>query len=130
MSSFFKPGENAWGEVRKETNVDVQTIDAFCNTVGIKKIDILKSDTQGYELEVFRGAAQMMEQNRIGLIYSEVMFTNMYEDMPSFDQLYLYLTSRNFSLVSFYQFNFLHGIASWTDALFVNRYYQLGNNKG
>jgi hypothetical protein len=72
----------------------------------------------------------MMEQNRIGLIYSEVMFTNMYEDMPSFDQLYLYLTSRNFSLVSFYQFHFLHGIASWTDALFVNRYYQFGNNKG
>lgn len=126
MSSLLKPGEFAWGEVETETIVEVQTVDSICALANVERIDILKSDTQGYELEVFKGAARMMAENRIGLIFAEVMFREIYEGMPSFDQLYGYLTARNFALVSFYQFHFQRGMVSWTDALFINEQYDFG----
>lgn len=120
MSSFLKPGESAWGKVESEISVDVKTVDSVCEEVGIDKIDILKCDTQGYEMEVFRGASQMLQENRISLLYFEVTFSNMYEGAPGFDQLFQYLTQHNFSLVSMYDFHYQNGLASWTDVLFVN----------
>ena len=39
----------------------VKTIDGFCENNNIPYIDILKSDTEGFELEVLRGAARMLD---------------------------------------------------------------------
>jgi len=121
MSSFLHLSEFGWGNLTKETLVDVKTVDDFCNDEKIEKIDILKSDTQGFDLEVFKGAEQSIHANRIGLIYFEVIFSDMYKDLPSFAQTYDFLTSHDFLLVSFYQFHYQRQLASWTDALFVHK---------
>jgi len=55
MSSLLPPGPTAWSEVRRETPVRVETVDAYCAERGIPSIDLLKIDTQGYDLEVLRG---------------------------------------------------------------------------
>lgn len=47
MSSFLPLGDFGWGEITKETTVDVNTVDAFCAREGIKTIDILKSEPRG-----------------------------------------------------------------------------------
>jgi FkbM family methyltransferase len=44
------------GAVVAETPVTVTTLDEYCAANGIERIDLLKNDTQGYELEVLRGA--------------------------------------------------------------------------
>ncbi|MFN2542396.1 MAG: FkbM family methyltransferase, partial [Chthoniobacterales bacterium] len=85
--------------------------------------DILKSDTQGYELEVFKGAEEVIRENRIGLIYFEFIFAEMYRDLPPFDQVYRYLVERDFLLVGIYNFHRQNDLASWADILFVNREY-------
>ncbi len=53
--------------------VDIQltTVDQFCDENDIKHITFLKIDTEGYELEVLRGASRMLEENRVGAIQFE-----------------------------------------------------------
>jgi hypothetical protein len=116
-------GKFGWGTITKETLVEVKTIDQFCRDEGIERIDILKSDTQGYDLEVFKGAERTIRENRIGLIYFEIIFCDMYKNLPSFSEVYDFLTGRDFLLVSFYQFHYQEQLASWTDALFVHKSY-------
>jgi FkbM family methyltransferase len=121
MSSFLPPDEAAWGTVVKTTEVPVVTLDGFAMEHDIPYIHVLKSDTQGYDLEVFKGAEELMSQNRIGLIYFEIILSRMYENLPSFQETMGYLLDRNFILVSFYESNFQNDVTSWTDALLINR---------
>jgi hypothetical protein len=74
-------------------------------------------------LEVFKGAERTIRENRIGLIYFEIIFCDMYKNLPSFSEVYDFLTGRDFLLVSFYQFHYQEQLASWTDALFVHKSY-------
>ena len=97
----------------------VTTIDDYCTTRGIDRIDILKSDTQGFDLDVIKGARRMIERRAIGLIFMEITFSDMYKGSPRFDEIYAYLADRRFALVSFYDFYYQHGRAGWTDALFI-----------
>ncbi|MEG4343148.1 FkbM family methyltransferase [Microcoleus sp. A003_D6] len=123
MSSFLPLSEFGWGKITKETSVEVRTIDQFCHDEQIEHIDILKSDTQGFELEVFKGAEGTIRANKIGLIYFEIIFSDMYKNLPSFAKVYEYLTLHDFLLVSFYEFHYQMQLASWTDALFVHKSY-------
>lgn len=83
MSSFLPLSEFGWGEVKKETLVEVKTIDQFCHDENIEYIDILKSDTQGFDFEVFKGAERTINAQKIGLIYFEIIFSDMYKNLPS-----------------------------------------------
>lgn len=120
MSSFLPLGESGWGEVINETSVLVDTVDAFCAENEIQRIDILKSDTQGYDLEVLKGAQDMMASKRISLIYFEVIFSDMYRGIGSFSEAYELLVRNGFRLVSFYDLWYQGRLASATDALFVH----------
>ncbi len=121
MSSFLAPGADAWGAVARTTEVEVVTLDDFCEQRGIDSIDVLKCDTQGYELEVLKGARRLMEQRRIRLVFTEVNFADMYRGQAPFDELFRFLTDRHFALVAFYRFSFPQRLAGWTDALFIER---------
>jgi FkbM family methyltransferase len=123
MSSFLELSSAGWGEVKKRAVVDVITVDRFLVDQSIGSIDILKSDTQGYELEVFKGAEETMRSNRIGLVYFEFIFSDMYRNLPRFDEVFRYLTDRGFLLVSIYDIHHQKHLADWADVLFVNREY-------
>ena len=120
MSSFLAPGEGCWGRIEKTTDVEVVTLDSFAGEQGIAFIHVLKSDTQGYDFEVFRGAEHLMNEGRIGLIYFEFIFSKMYQNLPTFHEVFRFLSDHNFSLVSFYEPHFQQDLLSWTDVLFVN----------
>jgi FkbM family methyltransferase len=120
MNSLLEPGADSWGVTRKTQKVAVQTLDDYCARKRLTHIDILKSDTQGFDLEVVKGASQLLTQNRVHLIYMEIIFSDMYKGLPSLDEIYRFMTDHGFRLVSFYQFFFQHDCAAWTDALFVN----------
>ena len=51
--------------------VSCTTIDNFCAEKGIRTIDVLKIDTEGYELEVLKGARLMLKRGAIRYIYFE-----------------------------------------------------------
>ena len=49
----------------------IRTLDAVCRELGIEKIDFLKIDVEGHEIEVLRGATGMLAKRGISLIQFE-----------------------------------------------------------
>jgi FkbM family methyltransferase len=47
------------GEDSKE-QIELTTIDKFCEAHAIKRIDMVKTDTEGYDLQVLRGVEEML----------------------------------------------------------------------
>jgi FkbM family methyltransferase len=120
MNSFLRGGQESWVQTINETAVDVHTVDDFCAEEQIATIDVLKSDTQGYDLEVLKGCERTMRDGRIKLLYLEMNFAKIYQDQGSPGRQYDFLTSHGFRLFSFYQIFRYNGLAAWTDALFVH----------
>jgi FkbM family methyltransferase len=123
MSSFLELSKTGWGKIEKQSEVEVDTVDHFLATQQIESVDILKSDTQGFDFEVIKGAEHTMRRNGIGLLYFEFIFSEMYKGLPRFDEVFRHLTDRNFLLVSIYDITHQNDLASWTDALFINKEY-------
>jgi FkbM family methyltransferase len=121
MSSLLEPSAGCWGEVRNRQEVEGVTIDGYASARGIDRIDVLKTDTQGYDLQVLRGAEGLFARQAVGLVYLEVIFSDMYEGIPRFDEIYGHLADRGMALVAMYNFYFRNDRAAWVDALFVNR---------
>ncbi len=121
MSSFLAPAPSTWGQIVGTIDVEVVSLDWFAKDQGIDFIHVLKSDTQGFELEVLKGADQLMNEGRIGMIYLELILSQMYEGQPSLHEIFQYLATKNFALVAFYDPHFQQELLSWTDALFISR---------
>jgi FkbM family methyltransferase len=51
--------------------VSVRTIDDFCAEQAIAEIDLLKIDTEGYDLQVLEGARSLLTRGRVRFVYSE-----------------------------------------------------------
>ena len=104
-----------------ETLVQVISLDAFCAQQGIAKIDLLKIDTQGYELEVLGGARRLLSSGGISLIYVEVCFVRYYEGQPLFPEIYQFLYDHDYRFVGLYESGFLtHCYHVGGNALFVH----------
>jgi FkbM family methyltransferase len=120
MSSFLEPGKACWGEIKRRVQVRVTTIDRYCDERKIESIDILKSDTQGFDLEVIRGAYRLLAEHRIHLIYMEIIFSEMYRGLPRVDEILRFLADCGFVLVALYNLHYQDGRLGWADALFVD----------
>jgi len=105
--------------------VDVVTIDEFCKENGISYINLLKTDTEGYELHVLKGASDLMKQNKVQFVYVEVFFNENYVGQSSFGDIYNFLLENRFELVRFYEVLYTDdGLASKSDALFINKNFK------
>ena len=121
MNSFLEMGCNGSGSVVGQSVVSVLTIDTFCSEQQINYIDILKIDAQGFDFEVIKGAKQMILDGKIRQIYFEIIFSDMYKNVPRFSEIYDFLLDHGFVLVSLYDFHYQKGVAGWTDGLFIHR---------
>ena len=85
-SSFLK---STVDNLSNQTQIDVQviTIDEYVNKNNIKRINLLKIDTQGYEDEVLKGAQETLKLNKIDIIETELILGNMYEKTLSFNEI-------------------------------------------
>ncbi len=61
----------------EKVTIQITTLDAFCSENKIEKIDLLKIDTEGFELEAIEGAAQLLAENRIEMIQFEFNEVNI-----------------------------------------------------
>ena len=65
--------------------VQVRTIDQFCATEGIDRIDFLKIDVEGHELSVLRGAQRMLTSGAVATIQFEFGPANIYSRTYFYD---------------------------------------------
>lgn len=112
MAKSFQPVGTA--------EVTVETLDAFCHDHGFTSIDVLKVDTQGYDLEVLKGAARLLAEHRIKAVLLEVNFVPMYERQASFPELHGLLSASGYRLVDFYNQLRSDGVTAWCDACYVS----------
>jgi len=125
LNSFLK---RAYGtaKILETYLVDVITIDEFCKKENISCINFLKTDTEGFELNVLKGASSMMEKNKIQFVYVEIFFNENYVGQSSFGDIYNFLLENSFELVRFYDVLYTDdGVASKTDALFINKNFRV-----
>ena len=112
MSSFLEPGQDCWGSVKQRLSCKLDTIDEYCERAGVQHIDVLKCDTQGFELEVLRGASRMLKEKRIRLVYLEIIVSSMYEGLPRISDVFKFLFDHNLRIVSFYDMYYQNGLLS------------------
>lgn len=53
------------------TTVSALTLDSFCVSAGVNRVDVLKIDTEGHDLEVLQGAHRLLCERRIRFVYFE-----------------------------------------------------------
>jgi len=70
LNSLVKESQNL--ESGKLESIQVTTGDQFCRSQSIEYIDILKIDTEGFELEVLQGFEELLAQDKIKTLYCEV----------------------------------------------------------
>lgn len=120
MTSFLAPSTAAGGTVIEERPVPMVSLDSYCDREQIETIDFLKIDTQGYDLQVLKGAQKLLAEKRVRIVQLELIFVDMYVDAASFDGIYRFLVDHGFRLFALYDLHFAAGAASWADAIFVN----------
>lgn len=58
----------------EDTPIRIETVDRMCSKLGLQGIDILKTDTEGYDVDVMRGAEGQLRQGAISAVVSEATF--------------------------------------------------------
>ena len=98
----------------QKEEVNMTTLDLFYEQENIPELDfnLINIDVQGYELEVFKGSAQVLE--KIDYIIAEVNRAELYENCASVIEIDDYLSTYGFKRV---ETNW-EGV-TWGDALYV-----------
>ena len=65
-------GDTAASPTVEKIDVEVETVDRYCSTHGIDRIDFLKIDVEGFEDDVLDGATSMLKDHRIGFVLFEL----------------------------------------------------------
>lgn len=126
-----------WGEDLLDTvetiQVDSTSIDDFIEKKGIAQIDILKIDTQGTEYHVIDGAKKAIQQDKIKLIFLEIITLPTYQNQKYLDEMLSFLRANGFNLYNFYNFSYTqYGVLRQMDAIFLSNKFQFkpSHNKG
>jgi len=90
----------------KEEEIHINTIDDFCHSNQISRIDLLKIDTEGFELEVLKGADAMLGKNAVSFIFCETGFQKQNKRNTYFPQLTEYLAPKGYYFFGLYQMDY------------------------
>ncbi|WZO96173.1 FkbM family methyltransferase [Isosphaeraceae bacterium EP7] len=106
----------------KET-IQIRKVDDFCAAEGITSIDLLKTDTEGFDIQVLRGAERMLTSGKVKFVYSEVTLNPEDDVHTNFFKLHEYLEPLGFRFVALYEQDVYDNLggANYTNALYVNR---------
>lgn len=106
--------------VVSEETVMVDTLDHFCAEHAITHIDLLKIDTQGYELSVLRGGLSLFAAGHVSAVLLELNFSPLYTGQSDALAVLTFLRDHNLRLVDFYEKERMKNRElSWTTALFM-----------
>jgi len=102
------------------TTVVVSRLSKYLADNSLAQDVFIKIDVQGYELEVLRGAAEVLD--RIQYIYVECSFLELYKNQAVASDIIDYLANYGFSLGGVYNLcRDKKGVAVQADFLFVNK---------
>jgi FkbM family methyltransferase len=106
---------------KQNVRIQIATIDDICDQQDVTKIDILKTDTEGYDAEVLAGARRMLSEERVRCIICEVGFLDD-KQHTDFTKVFLFLHRLGFEIAGIYEPSYFSNYRmDFTNALFVRR---------
>jgi FkbM family methyltransferase len=99
-------------DVRQET-IHVDTIDNYCSSNGIRRVDLLKIDTDGYDVQVMKGWNTV----EVGAVFCEVGFNRGNDRNNHFADVADFLEARGFHFFGMY--DVVH-YPEWSNPSFAN----------
>lgn len=82
--------------------VPITTLEEICRAEEIERVDLLKIDTEGFEMPVLRGAKGLLASRRVGAVYVEVGFREGDDHHTPFITVQEHLASHGFMLLGLY----------------------------
>lgn len=98
--------------------VKIDTVDNMVKKLDIDRIDILKIDTQGFDLQVLHGAEQILSRGGINLVMVELNFVPLYKGQASSLNILSHMSHHGFRLIDFYEKFRSENHLGWCTALF------------
>ena len=82
-SSFYQTDtpSSASSILKEKIEVGVTTIDKYCESKNINKINFLKIDTEGAEPECLEGAQNLIKQNKVDCVFTELSIGKIYREI-------------------------------------------------
>lgn len=99
-SLYARRGVDAARAIKKE-QINITTIDGYCEKKGISKIDLIKVDVEGHELAVFKGMSQMLAKGLVRAIQFEYGGCNL-DAKVSLGDIWYFLKPHGFRLYKLY----------------------------
>jgi FkbM family methyltransferase len=87
--------------VKEVRELRATSLDDWYGRSGLDRVDILKLDLQGYELEALRGADRLLQRG-VPCIYIEINFVPFYEGSATFGEIDVFMRSRGYKLFNLY----------------------------
>jgi FkbM family methyltransferase len=109
-----------WPETAATTKivVPVEPLDSLVPGLQVDESFFLKIDTQGYEMNVLKGAVETLR--RCAVVMMEVLFEPLYEGQPDFRALLNFMAAHGFRFVEFVEEHRTNGKLVFADAIFEN----------
>jgi FkbM family methyltransferase len=92
------PGCHHWGDSQGSIVVEQTSLDAYLAEVGLETVDVIKIDTQGYDLQVLEGASNLLSRKGGRVFVIEVLFVELYEGQCYFEEVYRFMKSHGYQL--------------------------------
>ena len=100
-SSFLrvdtKKIENDIFKIDELKNIQIKTLDEIIMNQNINKPILIKIDVQGFELEVLKGALELLK--KVDYLLIEVSDNTIYEEQPLSIEIITFLESKNFKIL-------------------------------
>jgi FkbM family methyltransferase len=111
----------AWAASGGEVEVQVRRGDEVAAELGIGRIDLLKTDTQGFDDRVLRGFSGMLSRGAIGVVYAEMIFSALYEGQAAPHEIMRMMAEFGYRLAGLFDVHYEAGpVVAWCDGMFVH----------
>lgn len=107
---------------KQKIQVEMMTLDSYCQSNGINQIDILKIDTEGAEIDILSGAEKLLKSESIDMVYVETYVQQKYENQPLLYDIGSFLYEYGYVMFAMYHFVKKKGLPLlFCDTLFISR---------
>ncbi len=101
MNSIFNVGIKNINSLEKEI-IQIKKLDTFCINHSINKIDYVKIDTEGYDLEVLKGSYELLKNQSISFVEVEVSMNPENTYHVKFEKIKEYMESFDYRVFGIY----------------------------
>jgi FkbM family methyltransferase len=121
LLKFTEPGAfGAWSIPVREITVQVRRLDRVWPELNLARVDLLKTDTQGFDLEVLKGAGELLNPGTVRSILAEVNFLTYYTGQSKAHDILAFLEAKGYRPVAMYEgWREPSGRLHWVDMLFA-----------